>query len=82
MIKEVSKEQYLQLIGLTELSKTGMRQLKMIQSAMEQVLEVVPEDYETSGLGSPEHIADGIYSEYSTDELLGKLGLKPPVLFN
>ena len=75
MISEINKEKYLQLVGLMTLSAANMARLKDIESSMRALLDVSQKDEGVSGVGDPNHIADSIYSEYSPDELLGKLGI-------
>lgn len=75
MIKELNRTKLSALIGLMYLAKIEMSKLRDIEESVKELLEVEQVDYETSGIGDPEHIGDAIYSEYSVNELLGKLGI-------
>ena len=75
MISKINKDQYLQLVGLMTLAASNMARLKDIESSIRALLDVNPKDEDVSGIGDPDHIGDSIYSEYSPDELLKKLGI-------
>lgn len=80
MISTITKEQYWQLTGLLALAATHLSKLEDIEASIRSVLCVEPDDEEVSGVGSPGHISDAIFSGYSVQELLGKLGIEhsPP----
>jgi len=75
MIKQITKQQYLQVVGLLTLAKSNMARLQDIESSIRDVLQVTKSDEGKSGVGDPQHIGDAIYSVYSPDELLEKLGV-------
>ena len=80
MIKRITKQQYWQITGLLALAATTRSRLEYIESSIRSVLEVGKFDEGTSsGVGDPQHIGDAIYSGYSPDQLLGKLGIAPYV---
>jgi hypothetical protein len=45
------------------------------------VFEVSADDENRSGIGDPDHLGDALYSDYSADQLLEKLGLRKPDLW-
>lgn len=76
MIAKVNKQQYLQIVGLLALGKVHYGKLQDIEAALKDVLEVNTGDYRRSGIGNPDHIGDALYSDYSPDVLLEKLGIE------
>lgn len=78
MIKQVTNEKYLQVLGLLTLAGDYYTRLEAVGTSIRNVLEVTTADEDVSGVGSPEHINDALYSRYSVDELLSKLGLSKP----
>ena len=75
MIKQITKEQYWQLVGLLALAKNLSERLEDIVSSIQNTLQVKEFDCKVSGLGDPEHIRDAVYSGYSPEELLQKLDI-------
>lgn len=78
MVKQVTKEQYLQLVGLLALAKVHNARLLDITESAKQVLEVTPEDANVHGVGDPDHINDAVYCEYPVEKMLQKLGVSLP----
>lgn len=64
---EISKSEYLQLVGLLTLASQHERAMEDIRTAALQITG------ETDDCG---HTCDAIWNGYSADELLGKLGIK------
>lgn len=58
MVKEITQKDYLCLIGLLTLGTELMRQIKNIEEAAAQILEV-----EDEGHGYYGHVSDAIYSD-------------------
>jgi len=79
MIKRITQQQYWQITGLLALAETTISRVGDIESSIRSVLEVEKSDEGISGVGDPQHIRDAIYSGYSPDQLLGKLGIAPYV---
>lgn len=75
MVKQVTKEQVWQITGLLALAREHNNWLKDIELSIRSVLRVNKRDEGTSGVGDPGHIGDAVYSPYSVDELLAKLGI-------
>lgn len=78
MLREITKDQYWQLTGLLFVAQRQVARLGEIESSIRCLLEVRRPDEEISGEGDPSHIGDAIYSDYSADQLLEKLGITPP----
>lgn len=75
MTRQITREQYLQVLGLLALAKHEIEVLKRIALSLESVFGVTDADRNTSGIGDPQHIDDAAYSDYSAEELLQKLGV-------
>lgn len=76
MKHKIEQTEHWQLVGLLALAEAEIDRLKGIEQAIRSVLHVTKEDDEISGTGNPEHICDAIYSGYSVEELLDKLGIE------
>jgi hypothetical protein len=74
MIKQITKEQCWQVTGLLALAKNMVRQAGEIKDSPRFLFEVGI-DETGSGKGDPQHIEDAVWSGYSTEELLDKLGV-------
>lgn len=80
MTKKITKEQYWQITGLLALAERAVIHLKDIECSIRSILEVRKADEGRSGIGHPGHIEDAVFSSYSVDMLLEKLGISPPKL--
>ena len=63
---EITETEKLQLIGLLVLAKAGNERMKDILSAVMAI---------TGEQGDMGHSSDAVYSDYTADELLEKLGI-------
>ena len=75
MTKRITKQQYWQLTGLLALAKATVSRLTEIEYSIRSILGVRPADDGKSGVGDPQHIEDAVYSGYSVDQLMEKLGV-------
>ena len=76
MIKVITEEEYWQIVGLLALAKQCNDRMDDIEASIRFVLRLQKADEKQSGVGDPQHIGDAVYSRYSPDELLEKLGIK------
>ncbi len=72
--KCISKSKHLQVVGLLVVAQSLIRQLRDVEIALCQTLNV--EIDESAKWPDSGHVGDAVYSDYSAGELLSRLNLK------